>query len=55
MREKRALYAREADTVIGVLLLAKENNIIFCLAVAPEYRRNGIASALFEKALSKLD
>ncbi len=29
--------------------------MICCLAVAPEYRRKGIASALLEKALSELD
>ena len=29
--------------------------MICCLAVTPEYRRNGIASALLEKALAELD
>lgn len=29
--------------------------MICCLAVAPEYRRMGVASALLEKALSELD
>ena len=28
--------------------------MICCLAVTPEYRRNGIASALLEKALAEL-
>ena len=55
MDEKRALCVKEADAVVGVLLLSKKHNMICCLAVAPEYRRKGIASALLEKALSELD
>lgn len=55
MGENRALCVKKADTVVGVLLLSKKHNMICCLAVAPEYRRNGIASALLEKALAELD
>ena len=55
MEEKRALCVKEADTVVGVLLLSKKHNMICCLAVAPEYRRNGIASALVGKAIAELD
>ena len=47
--------AKDAEKVVGVLLLSKKHNMICCLAVAPEYRRNGIASALLEKALAELD
>ena len=52
MDEKRALCVKEADAVVGVLLLSKKHNMICCLAVAPEYRRNGIASLLLQKALA---
>ena len=55
MSENRALCVKDAEKVIGVLLLSKKHNMICCLAVAPEYRRNGIASALLEKALAELD
>lgn len=55
MDENRALYVKDAEKVVGVLLLSKKHNMICCLAVAPEYRRNGIASALLEKALAELD
>ena len=55
MRERRALCVKNGDKVIGVLLLSKKHNMICCLGVAPEHRRNGIASALLEKALSELD
>ena len=55
MGENRALCVKNEEKVIGVLLFSKKHNMICCLAVAPEYRKNGIASALLEKALSELD
>ena len=55
MSENRALCVKDAEKVVGVLLLSNKHNMICCLAVAPEYRRNGIASALLEKALAELD
>lgn len=55
MGENRALCVKDSDKVIGVLLLSKKHNMICCLAVAPAYRRKGIAGALLEKALSELD
>ena len=55
MSENRALCVKDAEKVVGVLLLSKKHNMICCLAVTPEYRRNGIASALLEKALTELD
>lgn len=55
MGEHRAFCIKDGEKVVGVLLLSKKHNMICCLAVAPEYRRNGIASALLEKALSALD
>lgn len=54
MGENRALCVKDAEKVVAVLLLSKKHNMICCLAVAPEYRRNGIASALLEKALTEL-
>ena len=55
MGENRALCVKDAEKVVGVLLFSKKHNMICCLAVTPEYRRNGIASALLEKALAELD
>ena len=55
MRENLALCVKADENVVGVLLLSKKHNMICCLAVAPEYRRKGIASALLEKALAELD
>ena len=55
MGEDRALCVKLDDKVVGVLLISKKHNMICCLAVAPEYRRKGIASALLESALTELD
>ena len=55
MGEQRALCVKDGEKVIGVLLLSKKHNMICCLAVDPAHRRNGIASALLEKALLELD
>lgn len=55
MGEDRALCVKLDDKVVGVLLISKKHNMICCLAVAPEYRRNGIASLLLQKALAELD
>ena len=55
MGENRALCVKDVEKVVGVLLLSKKHNMICCLAVAPEYRRKRIASALLEKALTELD
>ena len=55
MGEKRALCVKNTDRIVGVLLLSKKHNMICCLAVDPAHRRNGIASALLEKALLELD
>ena len=55
MGENRALCVKDSNKVIGVLLFSKTHNMICCLAVDQAYRRNGIASALLEKALAELD
>ena len=55
MSERRALCVKEENEVVGVLLFSKKHNMICCLAVAPDFRRQGIASALLSKAIEKLD
>lgn len=47
--KNQAICVRENNRVIGVLLM------ICCLAVDPDFRRQGIASMLLEKALQELD
>ncbi len=55
MKDKRALCVKECEKIVGVLLLSKKHNMICCLAVLPEYRKQGIGSALVEAALNDLD
>ena len=55
MGEKRALCVKAGTRIVGILLFSKKHNMICCLAVDPEYREMGIASALLKKALSHLD
>ena len=55
MGKEQALCVKEGDKIIGVLLFSRGYNMICCLAVDPDYRRAGIASAMLDKALSELD
>lgn len=55
MCEHRALCVKNEGKVVGVLLFSKTHNSICCLAVAPAYRRKGIARALLQQALAELD
>lgn len=53
--ENRALCVKDENKIIGVLLYSKKHNMICFLAVAPDCRRQGIASALLPKAIESLD
>lgn len=55
INQGRALCVKREEKVVGVLLFSKKMNMICCLAVDPNYRRQGIASALLEKAINQLD
>ena len=55
MNKKQALCIKCENEAAGVILFSRNRNMICCLAVAPEYRRHGIGSALLERALSELD
>ena len=55
MNKKQALCVQSQETVIGVLLFSRSNNMICCLAVDPDYRKQGVASILLRKALDELD
>lgn len=43
-----AICAVRGDAVIGVLLFSRRLNMLCCMAVAPEARRNGIAQRMFD-------
>ena len=55
MGKGQALCVRSGETITGVLLFSRRLNMICFLAVDPACRRQGIASALMEKALEELD
>ena len=55
MGKKQALCVKQNDATLGVLLFSRGHNMICCLGVDPQHRRQGIASALLTEALSQLD
>ena len=55
MGARQAICVKEEKEIVGVMLYSRKHNKICCLAVAPEYRRRGVASMLMDKALVDLD
>ena len=55
MSKKQALCVINKETVVGVLLFSRSRNMICCLAVDPEHRKQGLASIMLRKALDVLD
>ncbi len=55
MADGRALCASEGGQLAGILLFSRRQNRICFLAVAPERRRQGVATCLMREALSRLD
>ena len=55
MRRGEALCMKHGDEIAGVLLFSSKHSMICCLAVSPDFRRKGAASAMLTEALSKLD
>ena len=55
MEKRQAICVKENETIAGLMLFSRSHNMICFLAVAPKYRRKGIASKLSEKALEELD
>lgn len=55
MNKKQALCVRNNEIIVGVLLFSRNRNMICCLAVDPDHRKQGIASILLKKALDELD
>ena len=55
MNKKQALCVKSQGIIMGVLLFSRNKNMICCLAVDPEHRKQGLASILLRKALDELD
>ena len=55
LQKRQGICVKDGNNIVGVLLFSTEYNMICFLAVDPDYRQKGIASALLEKAISNLD
>ena len=53
--KRQAICVKEENEIAGVMLFSRGHNMICCLAVAPEYRRRGVASMLMDEAVANLD
>ncbi|MCL1863437.1 MAG: GNAT family N-acetyltransferase [Defluviitaleaceae bacterium] len=54
INRKTAICVKCEDIVIGILIFSINQNCLGCMAVHPEHRKNGIASAMITKMLSIL-
>ena len=53
--KEQALCVKEGDKIVGVLLFSRGHNMICCLAVDTDYRREGFGSLLLDAAINELD
>lgn len=49
-----AICAKDGAKVVGVLLFSIRQNMLSCMAVHPDYRRQGIASDMIRRMLERL-
>lgn len=50
-----AVCALSGNMVVGILLFSVKHNMLSCMAVHPEFRRQGIATRMMELMLAQLD
>lgn len=55
MKDQRAVCIKDEGKIVGVLLFSRKHNMICFLAVDPNYRKRGIATALLKTAIENLD
>ena len=55
MNKRQAVCVKKESEIVGVILFSRKYNMICCLAVAPQYRRRGVATMLMDEALANLD
>ena len=49
-----AIFAKNNEKVVGVLLFSIKHNMLCCMAVHPNYRKCGIATKMIDLMLTKL-
>lgn len=54
MEKRQALLVESDGKVAGVMLFSRKRRMICFLAVSPDYRRQGVATAMMDEALSLL-
>lgn len=54
INRKTALCVKDGNSVVGILIFSYNQKCLGCMGVHPNYRRQGIASAMIEKMLSLL-
>lgn len=54
IKRQTALCVKESGNIIGILLFSPDQHCLSCMAVHPEYRRQGIASALISEMLRRM-
>lgn len=55
MGKRQAICVKNGGEIVGVMLFSRGHNMICCLGVSPDYRRQGVASMLMDEALGNLD
>ena len=55
IRRGSAICAVQGERVVGVLLFSPGRNMLCCMAVAPEFRRQGVAQRMFDLMLTMAD
>lgn len=55
MEKGHAICALDQHMVVGILLYSTSKNMLCCMAVHPDYRRQKIASRMLERMLTRLD
>lgn len=55
INRKSAVCALDGNMVVGILLYSTKHNILSCMAVHPDYRRQGIATKMVEWMLPNMN
>ncbi len=53
--KKQAICVKNKNSILGIMLFSRGDNMISCLAVSPQHRRNGVASMLLAVVLKELN